>query len=61
MVSITSRPLFSPRKYLVPILQQARWAPWLVCTGAENFASTGILSPDLPAITSRYTVYAIFI
>ena len=60
-VSVTPRPLFTPRKYLVPIVQEAGWAPGLVWTGKENLAPTGILSPDLPAITSRYTGYAIFI
>jgi len=25
------------------------WAPGPVCSGAENFASTGIRSPDRPA------------
>ena len=33
----------------VPIVQEAGWAPWPVWTGAENFAPTGIRSPDRPA------------
>jgi hypothetical protein len=32
------RPLFTPRKNPVPILQEAEWAPGPVCTGAENLA-----------------------
>jgi len=48
-VSVTPRPLFTPRKYTVPIVQEAVWAPGSVWTGAENLASTGIRSPDRPA------------
>jgi hypothetical protein len=40
----TPRPL-----YPVPIVQEAAWAPEPVLKGAENFAFTGIRSPDLPA------------
>jgi hypothetical protein len=42
------RPLFTPKKNPVPIVQ-AGWPSGLVWTGAENLASTGILSPDGPA------------
>ena len=48
MVSVTPRPLFTPRKDPVPILQEAGWAPGPVWTGAENL-TTGIRSPDRPA------------
>jgi hypothetical protein len=41
--------LFNPRKDLVPIVQEAGWAPGPVWTAAENLAPTGILSPDRPA------------
>jgi len=44
-----SRPLFTPGKETVPIVQEAGWAPGPVWTGAENLASTGIRSPDRPA------------
>ena len=44
-----SRPLFTTGKDPVPIVQEAGWAPGPVWTGAENLASTGIRSPDLPA------------
>ena len=40
---------FAPGKDPVPILQEGGLAPGPVWTGAENLASTGIRSPDLPA------------
>jgi hypothetical protein len=40
---------FTPGKDPVPIVQEAGWAPGPVGTGAENFAPTGIRSPDRPA------------
>jgi hypothetical protein len=43
------RPLFTPGRDPVPIVQEAGWAPVPVLTGAENLASTGIWSPDRPA------------
>ena len=46
----TPRPgRFTPWKDPVPIVQEAGCAPGLVWTGAENLATTGIRSPDLPA------------
>ena len=48
-VSVTPRPLFTPGKDPVPIVQEAGWAPGPVWTGAENLATTGIRSPDRPA------------
>ena len=33
----------------VPVVQEAGWAPATVLAGAENFATTGIRSPDRPA------------
>ena len=48
-VSVTPRPLFTPGKDLVPIVQEAGWAPGPVWTGAENLAPTGVRSPDCPA------------
>ena len=41
--------LFSPGKDLVPIVQEAGWAPGPVWTGAENLTPTGIRSTDCPA------------
>jgi len=48
-VSPTSRPLFTPGKESVPIVQEAGWATGPVWTGAENLAPTGIRSPYHPA------------
>ena len=48
-VSVTPRPLLTPGKDPVPIVQEAGWAPGPVWTGAENLAHIGIRSPDRPA------------
>ena len=48
VVSVTPRPLFTPGKDPVPIVQEAGWSPGPVWTGAENLASTWIPSPDRP-------------
>ena len=56
-VSVTLRPLFIPRKYPVPIVQEAGWAPGPVWICAENLAPTRIRSPDRPACSqSLYRV-----
>ena len=47
-MSVTPRPLFTPEKDTVPLVQEARWAPGLVWTGAENPAPNGIRTLDLP-------------
>jgi hypothetical protein len=64
-VSVTPRPLFTPEKDPVSILQEAGWAPGLVWTGAENLAPTGIQSLDLPARSQllyqlSYLVHTLF-
>jgi hypothetical protein len=41
-VSVTPRPLSTPGKGPLPIVQEAGWVPGPVWTGAENLASTGI-------------------
>jgi hypothetical protein len=46
--SLRPRPLITPRKVQVPIVQEAGWAPGPVWTGAENLEPTGIRSPDCP-------------
>jgi len=48
-ISVTPRPLFTPGKDPVPLVQEAGWDPGPVWTGVENFAPTGIRSPDRPA------------
>ena len=40
---------FTPEKDPVFIVQVAGWAPGPIWTGMENFAPTGIRSPDRPA------------
>jgi hypothetical protein len=45
-VSVTPRLPSTPGKDPVPIVQEARWAPGPVWTGAENLAPTGFRSPD---------------
>jgi len=44
------RPLFTPGKDPVLIVQEAGWVPGPVWTGAGNLAPTRIRSPDCPAI-----------
>ena len=51
MVSLTPRPLFTPGKDTVRIVEEAGWTPGPVWTGVENLAHTGIRSPDPPART----------
>jgi hypothetical protein len=41
-VSVKPRPLSTPGKDPVPIVQEAGWAPGPVWPGAENLAPTGI-------------------
>jgi hypothetical protein len=62
--SVTPRPLFTPGKDPVPIVQRAGWAPGPVWAGAENLALTGIWSPDSPARSQslyriRYPVHGL--
>ena len=47
-VRITPRPLFTPEKDPVPLVQENGWAPGPVWTGAENLASNVIRSSDRP-------------
>ena len=47
-VRVTPRPLFTPGKDPLPIVQEAGWAPGPVWTGAEYLAPTGIRFPDRP-------------
>ena len=48
-VSFTPRPLFTPGKDPLPVVQEAGWAPGPVWTVAENLSPTGIRFPDRPA------------
>jgi hypothetical protein len=54
-VSITHRPLFTPGKRPVPIVQEAGWAPGPVWTGGENLAPSGFDPRTVEPVASRYT------
>ena len=61
-VSVTPRPLFTPGKDPVHIVQEAGCVPGPVWTGAENLTLNGIRSPDRPARSQslyrlRYPAY----
>ena len=61
-VRVTLRPFFTLGKDLVPIVQEAGWAPGPVWADAENLFPTGIRSPDRPAHSQslyrlRYPAY----
>jgi hypothetical protein len=49
VVSATPRPLYSPRKDPVPIVQEAGWAPGPDWTYEKNPAPIGIRNPKRPA------------
>ena len=49
VVNATPRPLYPQERDLVPIVQEAGWAPGPVWTGAENLAGAGIRFPDRSA------------
>jgi hypothetical protein len=52
------RPLSTPGKGPVSVVQEAGWAPGPVWTGAENLDPTRIRSPDRPVCSqSLYNVY----
>ena len=50
---------FTPGNDSVPIVLDDLWVLASVWTGVENFASTGIRSPNLLAVASCYSDYAI--
>jgi hypothetical protein len=56
--SVTPRPLFTPGKDPVAIVQEAGWAPGPVWTGAENLAPPGFDPRTVQPVASRYTDYA---
>jgi hypothetical protein len=55
--SVTTRPLFTPGKDQVPIVQKAGWAPGPVWTGAEIFTPPGFDPRTVQPAASSYTVY----
>ena len=57
-VSVMPRPLFTPGKDPVPVVQEAGWAPGPVWTGAENLAPPGFDPRTVQPVASRYTDWA---
>jgi len=57
-VSVTPRPLFTPEKGPVPIVQEAGWAPGPVWTGAENLTPPGFDPQTVQPVASHDTDYA---
>jgi hypothetical protein len=49
-VNATPRPFYLQERDPVLIVQEVRWVPGPVLKGAENFALTGIRSPDRPVL-----------
>ena len=49
---------FTPRKDLVPIVQEAGWAPGPVWIGVENLAPPGFDPQTVQPVGSHYTNYA---
>jgi hypothetical protein len=57
-VRVTHRPLLTPRKDRVPIVQEVGWAPWSVWTSAENIAPQEFDPRTVQPVASRYTDWA---
>ena len=57
VVSVTPRPLFTPGKDPVPIVQETGWAPGPIWT-AVNLAPPGFDPRTFQAVVSRYTDWA---
>ena len=58
MVNATPLPLFTPGKDVVPVVQETRWAPQPVWTGAENLVppTPGGFDPRaVQPVAIRYT------
>ena len=49
VVNATPRTLYPWERDPVPIIPEVGWSPATVWTGTENFAATGIRSPDRQA------------
>ena len=57
-VMVTPRPLFTPGKDPVPIVQETGWAPGPVWTGAENLAPPAFDPRTVQPLASRCTKWA---
>ena len=55
VVSSTPRPIFTPGKDPVPIVQETGWALGAVWTGAENLAAPRFDPRTVQPVVSRYT------
>jgi hypothetical protein len=58
VVSVTHRPLFTPGRNTVLIVQDAGWAPGPVWTGAENLAPPGFDPRTVLPVFIHYTDWA---
>ena len=58
-VSFTLRPLFTPGKDPVPIVQEAKWAPGIDWTDRKISSPPRFDPRTVQPVTSRYTDYAI--
>jgi len=57
--TVTPRPLFTPGKDPVPIVQETGWVPGPVWTGAENLAPPlGFDRRTVQPVAGRYTDWA---
>jgi hypothetical protein len=57
--SVTPRPLFTPGKVPVHIVQEVWWTPRPLCTGVANFAPTPGFDPrTVEPVASHYTNWA---
>jgi len=58
VVFVTPRPLFTPRKDPVPLVEEAGWAPGPDWTCAENLAPLGFDPRTVQPVAIRYTDWA---
>ena len=49
----------TPKKYPIPIVQEAGWTPGPVWTGAENFSPPGLDPWAVQPVACHYTNWAI--
>jgi hypothetical protein len=59
VVNATPRPLYPRKRDMVPIVQEAGWAPGPFWTGAENSPPLGFDPWTVQLVASRYTDYVI--
>jgi len=59
VINVSTQPLYPRERDLVPILQEAGWAPRPVWTGAENIVSPEFNPRTVQPVTSCCTDYAV--